>query len=280
MVNPDVPLFSVVIPTFNRPSMLKRAVLSVLAQSYSRFEVIVVDDGSSTPCDAVLRELGSPCVRLLRSEHNRGQGAARNLGIEAARGDYIAFLDDDDQLQVSFLEASYSALRSADSRCAFSWCSVGFIDEASGSSVPSSWRLFHTDPPDETLLLEQLFTVGIGFGFTFRADCLRQVGAFRSELRFVEDTDLFIRMVQAGFVPIIVASVGVLIHNHGLARLTGAELSARRIRECECLLEEYAVFFLRHPTLRAQLTGHLRHLDEQRRQVLEPAEFAVSSQRL
>src|SRR6476661_8300940 len=86
------PMFSVIIPTYGRSSLLAEAVASVLAQSFSDFECIVVDDASpeapTLPDDLRLR--------LIVREHNGGPPAARNTGIASATGAYVAFLDDDD----------------------------------------------------------------------------------------------------------------------------------------------------------------------------------------
>jgi len=89
-----MPLFSVVIPTYNRLSLLRGTFESVRRQSYSDFELIVVDDGST---DATRDWLTSHkgAVRVIE-QSNRGPGAARNLGVREARGDYVAFLDSDD----------------------------------------------------------------------------------------------------------------------------------------------------------------------------------------
>lgn len=90
------PLVSIVIPTHNRATLVVRAIRSVLDQTHQALELIVVDDGSSDGTGAVVGAIEDPRVRYLRHERPRGACAARNAGIEAARGDWIAFLDDDD----------------------------------------------------------------------------------------------------------------------------------------------------------------------------------------
>ena len=88
-------MVSVIIPTYKRQDFTARAVRSVLAQTYRDLEVLVVDDCSPEPITAAA--LGNdPCLRVIRHETNRGVGAARNTGVEAARGDVVAFLDSDD----------------------------------------------------------------------------------------------------------------------------------------------------------------------------------------
>lgn len=89
-----VPLVSVIIPTYNRAAMVGQAVESVLAQTYSDFELIVVDDGSTDETDKVLSAYRDR-IRLLQ-QSNRGVSAARNHGIRNAKGRLIAFLDSDD----------------------------------------------------------------------------------------------------------------------------------------------------------------------------------------
>ncbi|MFP4123014.1 MAG: glycosyltransferase family 2 protein [Coleofasciculus sp.] len=100
------PCISIIIPTYNRPHLLPRAVKSALEQTIDDLEVIVVDDGSSEP--VVLPEY--PRLRIIRQSVNRGTAAARNAGAKAARGSYITYLDDDDQLLPQMAEVSLTAL--------------------------------------------------------------------------------------------------------------------------------------------------------------------------
>ena len=88
------PLVSVIVPTYNRAHMLKEAIDSVLAQSYTRFELIVVDDGSTDATNALLKSYGHSIKTIY--QENRGVSAARNSGIRAASGELIALLDSDD----------------------------------------------------------------------------------------------------------------------------------------------------------------------------------------
>jgi glycosyltransferase involved in cell wall biosynthesis len=88
---------SVVIPTHNRAHLIERAVKSVLSQTYAHLDVIVVDDASTDGTEHVVRAFKDPRVRYLRHDKNRGACAARNTGITAGQGEYVAFLDSDDE---------------------------------------------------------------------------------------------------------------------------------------------------------------------------------------
>ena len=95
---PD-PLVSVVVPAFNRGDCIGRAIASVQAQSYSNWDLIVVDDGSTDDTAAVVGRISEqdPRVRFARQPRNLGAQAARNAGVNAARGEWVAFLDSDDR---------------------------------------------------------------------------------------------------------------------------------------------------------------------------------------
>lgn len=91
------PLVSVVIPTRHRPKMIVKAVSTALGQTYKNLEVVVVVDGPDDATVAVLRELGDERVRVITLQDNVGGSEARNVGVRAAKGDWIALLDDDDE---------------------------------------------------------------------------------------------------------------------------------------------------------------------------------------
>ena len=90
------PLVSIVLPTYNRAYLLKRAIQSVLNQTYRNFELIVVDDGSTDNTKEVVEDFHDKRIRYVAHEKRRGANAARNTGIKLAEGEYVAFQDDDD----------------------------------------------------------------------------------------------------------------------------------------------------------------------------------------
>ena len=90
-------MISIIIPTYNRANLLERAVDSILKQTYNNWELLIVDDGSiDNTKDTVNKYLNDKRIKYIYQE-NKGQGAARNLGIKNSNGDYIAFLDSDDK---------------------------------------------------------------------------------------------------------------------------------------------------------------------------------------
>lgn len=126
----DSPLVSVIITTYDRPAYLRKAVDSVLEQTYDSVELVVVDDHSRRPAEEVLNNLETSSLsefRCLRHDRNRGANAARNTGIEAASGRYIAFLDDDDQWVPAKLERQVATFESAPENVGVAYSGVRVI---------------------------------------------------------------------------------------------------------------------------------------------------------
>jgi glycosyltransferase involved in cell wall biosynthesis len=104
---------SVIIPTFNRPTLLAQAVRSVLNQTCRALEIIIIDNGSDPEHLSELSRIENSydSINLVRLQSNKGPGYARNIGIEKSNGDWILFLDDDDILAPDFIEACFKSIR-------------------------------------------------------------------------------------------------------------------------------------------------------------------------
>jgi glycosyltransferase involved in cell wall biosynthesis len=148
-----VPRVSVVIPLYNKAATVRVAVDSALSQSYRDLELIVVDDGSTDGSAGSLKDIADPRLRLL-SQANAGPGAARNRGLREAHGEYVAFLDADDEWQPELLDLAVAAL-DADGESA-AWVCGRFTGPERVSEVSRNrrmgllrggWRLPHGAPP-------------------------------------------------------------------------------------------------------------------------------------
>jgi glycosyltransferase involved in cell wall biosynthesis len=188
------PSISVVLPTRNRAGLLRRAIDSVLAQTWRDFELIVVDDASSDDTPALLGALAEPRLRVIRREANAGAAAARNAGIAVARGAYVAFIDDDDFWLVQKLDKQVDALRRAGPECG--WCVTGHLrfDRDRPLAYVGAGRYEHLDyhaglgpeGPDWSLIATP--------GWLLRRDVLRQAGMFDERIRSWDDWELGLRL--------------------------------------------------------------------------------------
>ena len=120
------PLVSVIVPVHNRSELLGRALRSVASQSFSSFEIVVVDDGSTDDISAVLKQVGHQRTRLVRHVRRRGTAAARNTGVQNSRSPYLAFLDSDDEWLPAKLHEQLKHLTEAP-RCSKVSCTAYYL---------------------------------------------------------------------------------------------------------------------------------------------------------
>jgi glycosyltransferase involved in cell wall biosynthesis len=193
----STPLVSVILPTQNRLHFLRAAVASVLAQTERDFELLVVDDASTDGTKEWLQQLaGSDSrIRVLRNERPAGGGGARNTGIEASRGTWVAFLDDDDEWLPDKLKRQLAELEKHTDAIA---CACSFeVHFPSGKTRP-----FHI-PQSVTLrqILSSNVLGGASVCICSRALLLR-IGGFDPRLRSSQDHDLWIRLCENGNVAV------------------------------------------------------------------------------
>lgn len=188
------PEITVVIPTRSRWDLLSTAALpSALSQEDVDVEVVVVDDGSTDSTAAGIAALGDPRLRLVRHEQSRGVARARNAGIEAARGEWIALLDDDDLWSPRKLRIQLDAAAAVGASFAYGG--------AAALTEDRSW-LYSLAPPDPDVLASTLLARNVLWGgcsnVIVRLDAVRRLGGFDERLFQLTDWDLWIRLSQSG----------------------------------------------------------------------------------
>jgi glycosyltransferase involved in cell wall biosynthesis len=188
----DTPLASVVVPSHNRARLLERTLRSILAQQLVDLEVIVVDDGSTDDTAAVAAAAGAR-VTVCRNAYPAGVSTARNRGIAAARGDWIAFCDDDDLWAPDKLARQLEAAE----RARLGWAYAGDVNVDDGLHVLSGGP--PPDPTEVMALLPRYNPISSGgSNVVVRSHVLKTVGGFDPALRRTEDWDLWIRIARSG----------------------------------------------------------------------------------
>mgnify|MGYP001576085848 CR=1 FL=1 len=185
----EKPLVSVITPTYNAGAYLRDTIRSVLGQTYSNLEHIIIDDGSTDDTAEVVRAFSDPRVKYFHQK-NSGQSAARNAGIAAAKGEYVALLDADDFFlpdklseQVGYLEAHPD--------CGFCYCKV--------------YHFFHNDPgktyyfamenPSGYLFDKLLMSNFINpLSVVIRKDLLEKYGGFEPAYRWIDEQYLWLKL--------------------------------------------------------------------------------------
>ncbi|HEY6445201.1 MAG TPA: glycosyltransferase family 2 protein [Acidobacteriaceae bacterium] len=198
------PLISVVIPTYNRAEPTIAAIRSVLAQTYTPLELLVVDDGSTDGSSALvetsIRSLASEGhdVHYLR-KLNEGSSSARNLGIERARGEHIAFLDSDDVWLPEKLAIQVDAFEQLGTNCGACYTDSYCVDANGGltRTFAAFQRRFDAPVGVDRGALEHVTQSFCGFWVSTllaRTDVIRRIGGFDRDIVFVEDRDLSFRL--------------------------------------------------------------------------------------
>ncbi len=190
------PLVSVIIPTYNRKAYVQQAIDSVLAQTYPHYEIIVVDDGSTDGTGEALAARYGDRITYHWQE-NQGESAARNWGINIAKGEYIAFLDSDDLWYPNKLEVQVEWLNGR-KNIGFLTC-LGEAIDSEGELVPELG--FGQKALYSPLTYEQLYkdyNVGSPSCVVVPKPVLEKAGGFDERIRYGEDWDLFLKIAAIG----------------------------------------------------------------------------------
>lgn len=238
-----MPKISVVIPTHNRPELLKRALLSVYSQSFTDYDVIVVDDGDSPHTVSALADyIHKPNFFYLETKKNEGAPVARNIGIKQAKGEYVAFLDDDDQWVSQKLETQIKIFSDySDEKVGFVFSAVEKISTSSSETTTVEEGLM-----DYSFISLARFKGFITSTLLVPRYILTEVGGFDESFPSHQEPDLIIRITRKylGFginTPLVKMRISQDDDHIGGS-------PQRRIDGREILLKKHYLLYKDHPT--------------------------------
>jgi glycosyltransferase involved in cell wall biosynthesis len=218
MKRPDMPKVSVIIPTHNRADLLQSAISSVLNQTFNEFEIIVIDDHSTDSTSSVVAGFNDQRIKYIQNKGKNGPSVARNLGINNARGEYIAFLDDDDEWLPAKLEKQTGILDVSPKKVCGIYSRPLLIDKRTGKtfSENSGFPQLKGNLLSQLLIKNPIHTCTL----VVRKKCLDQIGLFDETMRYMEDRDLWIRLAMRWDFQYIDEPLTKTYH-HGLSHLSG-----------------------------------------------------------
>ena len=187
---PARPSVSVVIPTYNRARSLLSTLKTVLAQSFSDFEVIVVDDGSTDNTAQVIASVPDTRVRYLRQPVNQGAAAARNRGMREARGEFVAFLDSDDEWFPEKLARQVARFRTAPPSVGLLYTGVETVHDDGARSVQKATVRGYA----YAKMLCRNVIHGGGSNVMIRRSVVAVAGFFNETLPAIEDYEYWLRI--------------------------------------------------------------------------------------
>ena len=183
------PLISVIVPVYRVEEYLERCVKSILSQTYKNLEVILVDDGSPDQCPAICDACAEKDARVkVIHQENKGLSGARNAGIDAASGEYLAFVDSDDYVSPHFIEELYQLLQ--DTGCAIGQCRFSYVKgDGLVEEGDSAFCIYRGES-----LMEQLYRPEekatcfvVAWNKLYRAELFKETGIRYPEGRIHED---------------------------------------------------------------------------------------------
>lgn len=216
------PVVTVVVPTYNRASLLVRAIGSVLAQTLRNWELIVVDDCSTDETEQVVRSFSDDRIKYIRHDRNRRVSAARNTGIRCARGEYVAFLDDDDEWLPEKLQKVLEVFRNSDPEVGLVYTGEMILD-ARGKIVEIS-KATKSGWIYETVLASCF--IGSPSRVTVKKQVLDRVAGFDEKLVNLEDCGLWLRVAKVSKVACVPSC---LVKRHFISEWK----TARLLNMCE-----------------------------------------------
>jgi glycosyltransferase involved in cell wall biosynthesis len=186
-----MPKVSVVIPTYNRAELLKSAINSVLSQTYQDFEIVIVDDASRDNTAEVIKSFNDQRIKYIRHETNKGEAGARNTGVMNSDGEYIAFLDDDDEWLPEKLEKQIRIFENNPVEVGGVYTGFLKVDRTTGLVIK---EVIPTKRGNIFSELLKFNWIRIPSVLMVKRECFDKVGLFDTSIPFGLDYDMWIRI--------------------------------------------------------------------------------------
>jgi glycosyltransferase involved in cell wall biosynthesis len=180
----DLPTFSVIIATFNRAHLLPRSIQSVLNQTFHDFELIIIDDGSTDHTRAVIEQIQDPRIHYVYQK-NKGRSVARNAGVALAKGQFVTFLDSDDEALPTWLEHFGQPLQQPNIGVVCAGCEIVEENQPKRTELPQNMGASFNHQVG-------LFLTGT---FALRRELFTAIEGYVETLDFSENTELALRLV-------------------------------------------------------------------------------------
>jgi glycosyltransferase involved in cell wall biosynthesis len=233
------PFFSVIIPTYNRADVLPRAIESVLNQTFSDFEIIVVDDGSDDDTKNVVANIHSTLL-CYHYQQNKGVCAARNSGASAAKGEYLIFLDSDDVLAPGALNNFFEAM------------------QQEPDVVHGNVRIIKHDGSEKIKTSRDPYETGINTNmgiwltgsFCIKREIFLRAGGYDPNISFGENTELFWRLSDMPIASVVIDAIAANIYRSSLDR--DSTNPGNLIRSLRYVMDKHQSYFNR--------SGHVKWL--------------------
>ena len=199
------PEVAVIIPTYNRALLLPRAIKSVLKQTFTKFELIIVDDASTDQTRQVVQRFNDQRIKYIRHNHTKGGSAARNTGIDSSRSEYIAFLDSDDEWLPNKLRKQLDLFRKSSEQTGLMYTWLAHIYE--DGRIKYSKQAYRENAYKELLVKN---FIGSSSSGVIKRNVLSLINGFDENLPARQDMDFWVRIAEhfeINFVPEVLVNI-------------------------------------------------------------------------
>lgn len=193
----SIPEISIIMPTYNRAYILKNAINSVIKQTYKNWELIIVDDGSCDGTQQRVSKIKDNRIRFIRLDCNRGANYARNIGLKEAKGNYIAFIDSDNQWHNDYLEKQIDIFQNSDEDIDVVFAKTEIINHNTHSIFPCK-SANELGTPKEIIsyaVLESVFDTNV---ICMKKRVWEKSGGFNETLHRLQDWEYYLRLLLCG----------------------------------------------------------------------------------
>ena len=240
-----MPKVSIIIPTYNRANFLPRTIKSVLNQTFQDFELIIVDDCSTDNTQEVVKEFQKKDdrIRYIRLDKNSGAPAhPRNVGIQNARGNFISFLDSDDECFPEKLEKQLELFEKGPADLGFVGCNALMVEEKNGKILKEIKLPSFLKRNTFEKLLEHCF---MNISVLIKSRVLDNVGLFDENLKFAEDWDMWIRIsYKYNFDFVLKPLLKRYIHGGNVTQTLSVD---EKIKDLKYILKKYKNLYRKYP---------------------------------
>lgn len=192
----ELPLVTVIIPTYNRSHLIENSIKSVLNQTYKNLELYIIDDASTDKTEEIISSIKDDRIIYIKNSTNFGAAKSRNIAIERANGKYVAFLDSDDTWYRNKLELQVNEMENTSENVAFCYCGMELIDYETKEITK---KVNDDVDIDYNFKNGSYFLTPANVTQFIRTNTLKKLGGFNTNLRGHQDTDLIIRILKNSY---------------------------------------------------------------------------------
>lgn len=235
----EEPLVSIVLPTYNREDYIRRSVLSVLSQTYEKYELLVIDDGSTDDTGNIVRSIDDNRIEILRHKDNKGANVARNTGITHSEGDLIAFQDSDDVWLPSKLSSQVREINRSSDDVGVIYTGTTVVRDDEVEYFPDD---FYAGNIQRELIRGNFIPTQVSLA---RRECFEEHGLFDPVLNRLQDWELWLRFASSFEFSYIDKPLTQTYMNVDELSI-GADTEAR-IKSIEHILQKHQSLFSKYP---------------------------------